>query len=376
MIDTKFFKPVSAQISGIATDVGSFPAPEAPGSTVGAAISTSGVLYVAQIASDGSVELTLNVDDTATITSPVGAFIAAIHRTTLPSYTDGDGGILHLDNRGRLLVSTGESALTADVETDQDPAPATPIGTFVVMKFEAALPTYTAGDAVTLHSDNRGRLLVSMGESGLTADVETDQDPAPATPIGSFIVMKFESSLPTYAAGDASTIHSDSRGRLITTSIDPVTGNSFSIATDDSAGPTNPVGTFPMALFRTVLPTYTDGDAANLHVTASGLLRTDATLTLTLASAATTASIAGSASSTTLLASNTSRLGATFFNDQPTDDTGEILFLLLDAAVASTTNYTVQLAPNTYYEVPFGYTGEIRGIWGAAVGDVRVTELT
>lgn len=239
MVDTKFFKPVAAIITG-------------------GSLTTS---------------VTVVTDDTAAPAAPIALFVAAVHRTTLPTYTSGDGGILHLDNRGRLLVSIGESSLTADVETDQDPAPVAPIGTFVVMKFESTLPTYTAGDAVTLHSDNRGRLLVSMGEGVLSADVETDQDPAPATPIGSFVVTKFESTLPTYVAGDAATLHSGSRGRLFVTTVDPVSGNTADVGTDDSAGPANPVGTFSMALYRTALPTYTAGDVANLHVEEDGRLR-------------------------------------------------------------------------------------------------------
>jgi len=320
MVDTKQFKPVSATVSAVVVTAGSFPAPLADGLTTVLRATGTGVLFTVLTDSDGVTEVTVVADNAAAPATPGGIFVAGIHR--------------------------------------------------------APLPTYTSGDAAIFHFDSRGRLLTSPGETGLTADVETDQDPAPATPVGAFLMTKFEATLPTYVDGDAATLHADSVGRLITTSIDPVTGSSFSIATEDSAGPTNPVGTFSLGLFRTVLPTYTDGDVAILHFTSDGLLRTDATLTTTLPSSATTASVAGAAASTSLLASNASRLGATFFNDQPTDGTGAILFLLLDAAVASTTNYTAQMVPNTYYEVPFGYTGEVRGIWESATGDVRVTELT
>jgi hypothetical protein len=318
MVDIKFFKPVSATFSGTAGEVGSFPPPSAPGAPVSATLTTIGTGYATIINNDGTLEVELVADDTAATATPTGMFIAAIHRTTLPTYTDGDGGIFHLDSRGRLLVSSGET--------------------------------------------------------GLTVDVETDQDPAPATPIGSFVVAKYEGTLPTYTVGDASTLHADARGRLLTASIDLTTGASADISTEDSAGPTNPVGSFGLGLYRSTLPTYTDGDAACFHFTSGGLLRVSSSPSLPATSA--TSSVAGAAASTSLLASNTSRLGATFFNEQPTDGTGETLFLLLDAAVASATNYTVQVPINSYYEVPFGYTGEVRGIWGAAVGDVRVTELT
>lgn len=318
MTDIKYFKPVAATFAGTAGSPGSFPTPGAPGSSVSLTLTPIGTNYSTLINNTGTLEVELVTDDSAATATPTGLFVAAIHRTALPTYTDGDGGMLHLDNRGRLLVSAGEGTITADVEIDQDPAPATPAGSFISMKYEASLPTYTAGDAATLHADSRGRLLVA--------------------------------------------------------SIDLGTGATASVSTEDSAGPANPVGGFTLGLYRASLPTYADGDAANFHFASNGRLLTSTSPSLP--STSTTASVAGSASSTSILASNANRLGATIFNEQPTDGSGVILYLLLDAAAASTTNYTVQMSPNTYYEVPFGYTGEIRGIWPSATGDARVTELT
>ncbi len=41
------------------------------------------------------------------------------------------------------------------------------------------------------------------------------------------------------------------------------------------------------------------------------------------------------------------------------------------------TAYTVQLSSGLpYYEVPFGYTGQINHIGSSATGNLRVTELT
>lgn len=73
-----------------------------------------------------------------------------------------------------------------------------------------------------------------------------------------------------------------------------------------------------------------------------------------------------------VLAANANRKGATIFNDST-----EVLYLALSDEVASATNYTVKMAPGGYYEVPFGYTGEINGLWANnASGAARVTELT
>jgi hypothetical protein len=87
------------------------------------------------------------------------------------------------------------------------------------------------------------------------------------------------------------------------------------------------------------------------------------------------ASVAGSASDVTVLASNSSRKGATFYNDSTA-----ILYLALANVTSSTTVYTVQIPANGYYELPMNqggaYTGIVKGIWASATGNVRVTELT
>lgn len=83
----------------------------------------------------------------------------------------------------------------------------------------------------------------------------------------------------------------------------------------------------------------------------------------------TQASVASSATNVTLLASNANRLGATFFNDST-----QVLYLKL-GATASNTSYTIQLASNGYYEIPYNYTGIVDGIWVSANGNVRVTEI-
>ena len=82
-------------------------------------------------------------------------------------------------------------------------------------------------------------------------------------------------------------------------------------------------------------------------------------------------SVADTASSTTLLASNAARLAAAVFNDSTV-----ALYLKLGAA-ASTSSFTVKLQPDGYYEVPGHYTGEIAGIWASdASGSARITELS
>lgn len=119
--------------------------------------------------------------------------------------------------------------------------------------------------------------------------------------------------------------------------------------------------------------TYTDSGA----LTPSGALPTVNTARIATlvetdkAATGTLTNVASSASSVTILTANPARKGAMMFNEST-----QILYLKLAASAASATSYTVQLAAGAYYEVPFSYTGEMRGIWASANGSARVTELT
>ena len=110
-------------------------------------------------------------------------------------------------------------------------------------------------------------------------------------------------------------------------------------------------------------------------ITVDGTVGVSGTVTTKETRAATGANttVADSATSVTILASNANRLGATVSNDS-----SAVLYLLLGSTTASATNYTVRMAQNGYYEVPFGYTGQLTGIWASDPGDgaARVTEIT
>lgn len=87
--------------------------------------------------------------------------------------------------------------------------------------------------------------------------------------------------------------------------------------------------------------------------------------------ASTKANVAGAAASTTILAANALRTGATVWNDSTA-----ILYIDLTGGTASATSCSVKLIADAYYEVPYGYHGLITGIWASATGSARVTELT
>lgn len=103
-----------------------------------------------------------------------------------------------------------------------------------------------------------------------------------------------------------------------------------------------------------------------------GSLTVDGTVTANheVTSTATHSNVSGSATSVTLLSSNGSRRGATIYNDSTA-----ILYLKL-GATASTTSFTVKMYEDDFFQVPFGYTGVIDGIWASATGSARVVEFT
>jgi len=80
--------------------------------------------------------------------------------------------------------------------------------------------------------------------------------------------------------------------------------------------------------------------------------------------------VASSASSVTLLAANANRLGATIFNDST-----QPLYVKF-GTTASVTSFTLIMIAGAYWETPFRYTGRLDGIWAAANGNARVTEVT
>ena len=88
---------------------------------------------------------------------------------------------------------------------------------------------------------------------------------------------------------------------------------------------------------------------------------------------ATRTNVVAAASDTSLLASNASRKGAIFYNDSTA-----ILYLAYGSGAATTSSYSVQVPAQGYFELPPQpiYTGAIRGIWSAANGNVRITELS
>lgn len=92
------------------------------------------------------------------------------------------------------------------------------------------------------------------------------------------------------------------------------------------------------------------------------------------AGTATLANVSAITSSTTIRTANTARRGLIVVNDSAS----ATLHLAFDGSVASATNYSVALPPAATYIMSAVelVTTTITGVWTAATGAARVTELT
>jgi hypothetical protein len=119
-----------------------------------------------------------------------------------------------------------------------------------------------------------------------------------------------------------------------------------------------------------VAPPFTSATAAQPALVVAFSPNTPLTVTEARPSVNTTHSVAASLTNVSLLSSNSIRLGATLYNDS-----SSVLYVKL-GTLASLTDFTIRLFPFCYYEIPYGYVGEIDGFWTRATGFARVGELT
>lgn len=144
-------------------------------------------------------------------------------------------------------------------------------------------------------------------------------------------------------------------------------GAGASVATDDVAGQHYQYVKIADGTLDSTNKAIVDSSGA-LKIVPSGTVATAEVR----ASTATRSSVTAAAADTLILAANASRKDASVYNDSTVN-----LYVALGTAAASVTSFTVIVAPGGFYEVAYGYTGQIRGIWAAGpTGSARVTELT
>ena len=158
------------------------------------------------------------------------------------------------------------------------------------------------------------------------------------------------------------------------TTAQPITDNGGSLTIDSAQLPASLVGGRLDQNVGTWLgssaPTVGQKNSVNSLPVVLASDQSALSITSPTSGTATLSNVSSSATNVTLLSANASRKGATIQNDST-----QVLFVKF-GTTASATSYTVRMVPNAYYEVPFGYTGRIDGIWVSANGDARMTEMT
>jgi hypothetical protein len=342
--------------------VGALDADTADGSTVGLAASSDGILYVL---SAGAIRLQIN--DASNV---VSAWRSGAYEADAADGVGIAGSAPMLYNGSTWDRQRGDITNGLDVD---------------VTRVSGTVNVADGGGSLTVD----GTVSVNALPAGTAniGDVDVASIAAGDNNIGNVDVLTVPSPLSTAGNGTAAAAHrvtiaSDSTGVIA------VTDNGGSLTVDGTVAVTNAALTELAAAIDTemqvdvvgALPAGTNniGDvdiASALPAGDNNIGNVDVvtmpTVTIkTRADTATLSNVASSATSVTILATNTGRLGCSIQNDST-----EVLYLKF-GTTASSTSYTVKMAADAHYEVPFGYTGRIDGIWASANGNARVTELT
>lgn len=280
--------------------------------------------------------------------------------------------------RFALNDSSGAAVTTLPVSLASVPSHAvTNAGTFAVQSTNQANSGVDIGDVTINNSTGAAAVNVQDGGNSLTVDGTVS-----ITANSAVNVAQINGVTPTMSTGASGTgtqrvvTATDSTIGTVTTvttltgttSLTPGTAAGNLGKAEDAAHASGDTGVFALAVRNDGAATSFSGTNADYTPLAS-----DAQGRVYVAKKAPTATLSnvnGSATSVTILASNTARLGASISNDS-----SALLYVKL-GTTASTTSYVVKMSQDDYYEVPFGYTGNIDGIWASATGTARVTELT
>lgn len=335
-------------------------------------------------------------DNFANPTAPgVGAFVMGWDGATwdrMPGNST-DGQLVNLGANNDVTV-TGSVSVTGSVDTELPAAaaladntanPTVPaVGSFL-MGYDGTNWDRVRADGGSVFIQDGGNSITVDGTVGVSGSVDTELPAAasladnasnPTAPAVGAFGMVWDGATWDRAAGnstDGALVNLGANNDVTVTgtvTANQGTANSspwevMGDVAQDSPITGNPLPTGLRASDAEPTAMSLDGDSVYAWGDRSGRF-----VTTQKASTTSVASVAGSATSVTLIASNTGRLGATIYNDSTA-----ILYLKL-GATASTSSFTAKLFQDGYYEVPFGYTGVIDGIWASATGNARTTEVT
>lgn len=325
------------------------------------------------VGTDGSTALTFDTQ--------VGGKVT----TAAPTYVTGNLNALSLTTLGGLRVDGVYATGTANATA----ADAMVNGAYVT----TAAPTYTTGQLNSLSLNTSGGLRIDgVSATGATtgstavlsggavttaapAYTTGQMDPLSLTTVGG---LRVDGVYPQATANGSAPDVMVSGGYVTTAAPTYTTGQLNPLSLDTSGNLRVNVTNTTLAVTQSTSPWIvagggTAGTAATGVVTVQGISgMTPISVTANKSSTSNFTTVAGAASSTSILASNANRIAASLYNN-----TNKNMYILCNSGTASATNFTIMIMQQSYWEVPSDYTGAINAIWQAGVtGSVNVTEFT
>lgn len=182
--------------------------------------------------------------DNATVSATPNVLIGGgIYKAALDTYDDNDASPLHMNVNGELLVALssdieigaveikdGTTDARQAVKVDNATASATPTLAVTGGIYKATLDTYDDNDATPLHFNVNGALLTNLHDGTTPLDIGLDESAMAATPGFVPVGGEYRSGDTTYTDGDASVLQTDVNGYV------KVRGKNYDAATTANKG--------------------------------------------------------------------------------------------------------------------------------------------
>lgn len=286
---------------------------------------------------------------------------------------------------GTVATSTVDGANVTQGTTTDAPAaaPATVAPATVIALLKAILNKAAGGGAVTI-ADGADIAQGSTTDAAIT-------NPATVGTLSSVLrgVLTFVSRIPALgqalmAASLPVTVSSDQSAIAVKAAAAAFSdGSDSTIGLTTSAAVTNPATNATLMAYIRGLLTQATAIIAQLPATLGQKVMANA-FAVSIASDQSSVGVvqdggatgtltvtAFTAASATVAAANAARKGGALYNNSV-----NIAYVRLGAAVASAANFTIAVAASAYYELPYNYRGEVRIFSGVATGSWNWTELT
>jgi hypothetical protein len=266
--------------------------------------------------------------------------------------------VVHVDdNSGTLSIDDGAGSITVDNA-----------GTFAVQATVAAAATNIAKaeDAASADGDvGVPALAVRKATPANTSGTDGDYEFLQMSAGRLWTSSTIDAALPagTNAIGKLAANSGVDIGDVDVTSVSGTVTVGGTAATD-AAVSGNPLLAGGRASTTKPTAMSADGDAVPLWLTLSGAMVTSSLLGLT----STLSNVAASATSVSLLSSNTARRSVTIVNDSAS------ICRVKEGTTASATSFTWLLQPYDTLILDGQYSGAIDAIWDTATGSARITE--